>query len=374
MINLEKNPSLGQKYNLTSGYEAVFEIGDRYKVVSLQEIFEGTAFSAEAAYTSAIQYTLNDNPPIVYYIEGHKEAKLDSEVKYLKSQIERDGYIIKTLNIAFEGRIPDDASMIISIGAKSEFSKSETDIIERYLENGGKAIILTSAYNTQFAMEEMNNLLQKYNIYVKNDIAIEPERNFVGTKNIAIPIYETSSEISKKLSEQSEFYMSMPDTRSIDILTNNDTISTTPILTTTFESWGETDFEQYSSKEIKKDEFDNIGPLNLAVYSSKIIEEGKEMQLVVIGGDIFVYDTLLSGTRTIANIEFISNAMTKLNPQKNMVTIKSKPLDIKQIILPYNKQKTIFFATVIVIPFVVLTIGLIVWIRRKNLWQDTLNY
>lgn len=366
IVNLEKNPSLAEKYNLTSGYEVVFETGDRYRVVTLMEMFEGTSFNGESAYASAINYVMNENPPVVYYIQGHKEALLESQITYLKSQIEREGYVLKTLNIALEGRIPDDASMVIDIGAKTEFSLKEIDILKGYLDNGGKAIILACAFSNETTNDELNKLFGAYNISIRNDISIEPKRNFIGAQNIVIPIYE-SNPISDKLAQQKEFYMAIPDARSIASAGNSEDINIVSLLTTTYESWGETNFEQYLNKNIIKDDVDTKGPLVLASYVTKRVSGNKDMELVVIGNDLFVYDSLLSSTKSTANVEFFINSMTKLSPEENPITIKSKPLDIKQITLPFNKQKVVFFGVVVAVPLIILFFGLIVWLRRRNL-------
>lgn len=366
IVDIEKNPSIARKYNVNFAYDVAFECDGRTKVISYVDTYDGTSFNGEQAYTSAIIYVMNENPSVVYFIQGHKEVNIDRDMQYLKRQIERQGYVIKTLNIALEGKIPDDASMIIDVGAKSEFAQKEIDVLKQYLDNGGKAIFLTPSFNEDATINSLNKMFNSYGININDDIVIDSSRNFLGIKNLIIPIYK-SHEIVNKLNEQNQYYMVIPDPRSISVSKNINNINVVSLLETSPNSWGETNITQYENNQVKLDNTDNKGPLTLAVYATKTVPKNKQMELVVLGNYMFVLDAVYDNTRSGANIDFILNSMGVLSPKQQLVTIKPKPLDIKYIILPSNERKILFFTLVLLIPAAVLLTGLIVWLRRRHL-------
>lgn len=363
-IDIEKNPAVAKKYGVSSAYEVVFEIEGRTKIVALMDTFEGEAFNGEKAYTSAIMTVMNEKPPVVYFIQGHKEANINKDITYLKKEIERGGYVIKTINLAAEEKIPDDASMLIDIGAKTEFIDKEISMLKGYLGAGGKAIFLMSSIYDEPKNAGLNDMFKTYGIQVNNDIVIEP-KIFINDPHNILPTFG-SNEIVNKMNEQ-QSYMILPAARSITILPNVKDITVDSLLNSTPDSWGETSIEQDKSQKSKFDPNDKKGPLSVAVYASKGIDQNKKMQLVVLGNELVILDEFIQSTRIGTGLDFVVNSMSALNTAVQTVTIGPKPLDVKTIVLPYNKQVVLFYSLVLGLPGLILLTGLIIWLRRRHL-------
>ena len=73
-------------------------------------------------------------------LEGHGEASLPSN---LQSSIEKENITTESLNLLTEGEIPEDCQCLILFGPTADISQNEADIIETYLEQGGKMMLVT---------------------------------------------------------------------------------------------------------------------------------------------------------------------------------------------------------------------------------------
>jgi len=361
IVDIEKNPALAKKYNATA-YDAVFDLGGKVKKISLMDMYNESQFSGEQAFTGAIINVLNENPSVVYLIQGHKEIGL-ADITILKKLIEQDGYIIKTVSILQNGKIPDDAEIVMDIGPKNEFNPKEIEILKSYLNLGGKGIFLMSSLYEDAKISNLNAMLRGFGVGVNNDIVEDPERS-ISSLSIVIPEYG-NNDIVNKLKEY-ELAMVMLTSRSINILPEVKDTQKQELLLSSSKAWGETSVDADKNQKQKLDSNEKKGPLALSVYVTKTISPDKQMSMVVAGNDIFVTDDIIrqsSGTEP----EFILNCIAQLNSKKESITIRPKPLDVKVFQLPYNKQIVLFYGLVVVIPCILFVMGIVVWLKRRHL-------
>lgn len=362
VINIEANPALVQQYFGTT-YDVVFDMNNRVKKVSLIDMYDGMNFNGEQAFTSSIMYLTNQNPTVVYYLQGHKEAVL-GDISALKKSIEQEGYEIKALNILQNGRIPDDAKIIIDIGAQTEFDIKEIAYLKTYLETGGKALFLMSSLYENGKINNLNSMFSNYGITVNNDIVEDTDQS-TGSSSIVIPSFG-DNEIVNKL-KQYNMLMLTPQTRSISISPNTKGAIVTQLLTSSSKSWGETSVNDDKNKKAVQNRNEKKGPLTIAAFATKKVDENSNMGLIIVGNDILATDNFLSQKGTWTEVDFVLNCLGSLSEKKDSITIRSKPIDVKQFTLPYNKQIILFLGLVIALPLAIFIAGIAVWVRRRYL-------
>lgn len=366
-LDLDKNPGLANKYGVTSIYEVVFELGDKTNTVAVWDQFDGANFNGEYAYTSAIVNLLNEKRPVVYFVQGHKEASLKTDLTVLSKRIELEGYEIKPLTISLEGKIPDDASMIIDVGAKTDFSPAELDIIKSYLDGGGRAaFFMASLFNEpEPQVASINGLFKNYGLQFNNDIAFDLTRGYPTTKDMVMPEYGTGDIVSK-LKEQEGYLMVIPDSRSITMTNGVNNINIDSLLKTSADSWGETNIDEYKNQRVKLDSADIKGPLTLAAYATKNTTTNEQMRLLVVGNDLIAMDKIFFSFNNRANLDFILDAMGVLSGNKQTVAISPKPMNISYMTIIPKEQINIAIFLIILLPMAVLVLGFIVWLRRRS--------
>jgi len=148
------------KFGLDVPNVVVFELDNRYKVVSVDDIAGFTkeltakgikeklaTFNGELMFSSAILDVSKDETPVVYYLTGHSEADFSDFHKtrgYSKiaSLIEQDNIEIRPLLLASAKVVPEDASCIIVAGPVQGFANFELKSLKAYLKNGGRIMFL----------------------------------------------------------------------------------------------------------------------------------------------------------------------------------------------------------------------------------------
>lgn len=134
--------------------------GDKNKVIDNNSLYETTVnyqtysnevtgFDGEGQITSAINYVTSDSMPVMYTLEGHDEATMSDT---LKDTIQKANIDIQSLNLLTMDSVPDDADILFIFAPAKDISEDEASKIISYLENGGKALIVSN-----YSSEEMPN-------------------------------------------------------------------------------------------------------------------------------------------------------------------------------------------------------------------------
>lgn len=130
--------------------------------------YDTTGFDGEGQLTSAISYVTSDNLPILYTLEGHSEVELSTA---MISSIEKENIEIKSLNLVTEESVPEDTDILMINGPQKDLSEEESQKIITYLENGGKAFIISN-YTTE-DIPNFNSILEDYGVQTEDGVIIE---------------------------------------------------------------------------------------------------------------------------------------------------------------------------------------------------------
>ncbi len=234
-----------------------------------------TGFDGEGQLTSAINYVISEDMPVLYTLTGHEELSMSESMKETiqKSNIEiRDlnllteetvpedtaclfifspktdiaaeeaekiiGYlenggkaIIVSLNLLTEETVPEDTACLFIFSPKTDIAAEEAEKIIGYLENGGKAIIVSDY--TDIEMPNFNSVLENYGVQPENGIVLEgDEEHYIAQNQYYLLPNIESNEITSNLSSKSKYILTAlsPSIKSLENV--RDTIKIDSILTT----------------------------------------------------------------------------------------------------------------------------------------------
>ena len=149
-----------------------------------------------------------------------------------------------------------------------------------------------------------------------------------------------------------------PLARSLKAETKGD-ITTTEILKTSAQSFGETDLK---GNEAKFDEGkDTKGPLSLGVTATKKIGE-KEARLIVIGDSDFASNAY---SRSLGNADFFVNSINWLAQEEDLISIRPKGPTNRNVELSATAQNIFFWLSVVLMPLAMIISGIVVWRKRR---------
>ena len=375
----QKDPAVNPKFvsqytsDGVSNNSVIVVCGDKNKVIDNNSLYETTVnyqtysnevtgFDGEGQITSAINYVTSDSMPVMYTLEGHDEATISDT---LKDTIQKANIDIQSLNLLTMDSVPDDADILFIFAPAKDISEDEASKIISYLENGGKALIVSN-----YSSEEMPNfasVLENYGVKTADGIVLEGDTNHYISQNPSylLPNIE-SNDITSSLSSGSR-YILMPLAQGIVKSDNyRDSLEITDILTTSDGSYSKVNVEDMQTMEKESDDID--GPFAVGVSITENLDDEKETQIVYYSSEALFNDqmnTMVSG----ANYELISasvNWMCESEEDSNTISIASKSYDTSTLTIPAADASFWSIFVTAVVPVVILVIGGGIWMKRRK--------
>lgn len=339
-----------------------------------------TAYDAEGQIDSAIAYVQSDQKFTVYQVEGHKEACDDQNnfgtMNNLTEVITKHNCEIKKVNLAAKKEIStDECAMILLLGPKKDYTKSDAKKIIDYLEIGGKAIVgFENGETVDTDKPNFNSILEKYNVKVQNGSVAENDTNNYAAQGG--PFY-TFAKGQDLYAEGTSGYVFAPFSIGLNKNNkNNEDIVYTALATTSKSAVLKVN--PTNAKTPTKESGDVSGPFDLAISLSKNVAATKASTNTetaeTLKADILAFasvyslsdnfDELSSG----ANTEIVNNAMNDyIDTDIETVAISQKSLQAPALTVSMNSAIIVGAIIVIIIPLAFLVFGIVIWaVRRKR--------
>lgn len=374
----QKDPAVSPKFasqytsDNISNNSIIVVCGDKSKVVDYSSMYETsinyqtysqevTGFDGEGQLTSAINYVVSDNMPVLYNLEGHDESSMSET---MKETIEKANIEIKSLNLLSEEAVPDDAECLFIFAPATDLTKEEADKIISYLENGGKALIVSNY--TDEDMPNFESVLENYGVQPVDGIVLEGNTDNYVSQNpyYLLPNIE-SGEITSELSSQSR-YVLVPLAQGIKKTDNiRDTLNISSILTTSDSAYSKTNLKDMDTME--KEDGDIDGPFDLAVSITEKVGDDKETQIAYFASASIFNDSInsmVSGT----NYELLSASLAWMcsTDDSNQISIPSKSYDTTTLTVPTADINFWSIFVTGVLPVCILLIGFGIWMKRRK--------
>ncbi len=348
-------PTLAQSFELNS-YGLVFVSGDRHYQSAIVD---------EQTLTSGLVRVTSQTNQVVYFITGHGERNIDDATpegySAIKQALEREHYGVQPLNLAaVTTTVPADAAVLVLAGPSQALFASEIQLLQTWLAGGGKLLVMVDPLQPAPLLE----ILQEYGLAFNNDFAVDVANSAVTlapqglAQQLTTPLLSQYPfhEITHELNGYQSFF---PFARSVTITSSTIlSVSIVPLLTTSANSWAETDL---TSTPFKYNEgADRPGPINLG---AAVEDSASGMRLVVIGNSSFAANQSISSQS--ANLDLFVNAVNWLAEEEELISIRPKAPADRHIFLTPMQTNLTLLTTLIVMPLSVLAAGIVVWWRRR---------
>lgn len=389
-IDPQESPDQAAKYGITFLQTVVFESEKGRRLVSPEEIMQFstdaqgnqqiTGVEAEHAFTSAIMEVTGAVQKKLYFITGHGEAGIDSNLSAAAKYLRDNLYKVESLDLLVNKEIPADATGIVIAGPQNEFNIEELAIVQSYLIRGGWVMIMLNPNPTT----DMKALLFSWGLMLDDGTVIEPSSNYQG--NVDKPIvprlrnYFGMTSIyfpgATALMPQPGWNPQPISGESQDApiqvawISDNSSVAMLSLARTSTESWLEKKFE-IGTKPTLDETTEIKGPLELAlriIVTPRLDANGKEIgttpttRLVVIGDSDFATDQhFLDGN----NGDFFLNSVEALTLGKELVSIERRVLPFRRLLVSKDVATFITFSSIGLVPVLVLAIGVVMWWRRR---------
>lgn len=371
-IDPELNPTFTQTYDVTDLEDnSLIVVSDlRYKVVNASDIYEytydtsyyttGTYSSAdydgEGEITSAIDYVITDELPILYTLYGNGEMELSTTIT---DAIKKENFEISELSLIETGEIPEDCDVLAIIAPTNDLSQEEANKIISYLQAGGCAFIVSSYTGTE--MPNFNAVLEAYGMQVVDGFVVEGDSNYYYSNQLYLLPEIESHDVTDPINTQ-QLYIMAPYSQGITNLDSvRSTLNFTDLLTTTDDSYSLADYGESGS--ITKSENDIDGPFSICKAVTEEVEGGTS-KVVLLTSYYVLTDEVTQYTP--ANISLLTNTLNWMCEHESKISIDAKSLDVEYNTISDAAANTWTAITTVIIPVAIIIIGLTVWIRRKK--------
>ena len=368
-IDVVKNPSyLQNNYpneNLNTNSIIVKCLNNnKYKVISINDIFDIsynyygnsgiTASKAEQELTAALVYVTSESQTAISIIKGYGEQDYSAFSELLK----KNNYDVSECSILTDS-IPDKAKAILIFAPERDLDKVGMEKIEKFLNLGEKNLIFVANPKLN-SCPNIDTLLSKYDVKLGSGLIFETDNKKLTT---SMTLFEAVNDyVETKYTENlksKDIPVVVPACRPIEILNSSENVKTLLQYSETsgivpMNASRDFDFNAHIS-----------GPIPSCVVSNKKLSD-KESNLLLLGSYVALTEDYLAAT-SLNNSLYFTNAINILSDKENDgLIIESKSLESSELGISASQANFIGFIFTIFLPLLILAIGIIVFVKRKN--------
>ena len=352
--DLEDNSLIvvGEKRNKVIPYADMFESTVNYQTYQ----YETTGFDGEGQVTSAISYVTTDSLPIMYTITGHEEGDMTED---MKSAIEKENIEMKDLNLLTEESVPDDADCVMLFSPQNDLSEEEADKLITYMENGGKAVIITSYLNKE--MPNLQKVLNNYGIGTMVGVVLEADGQHYISGNPTYLVPNIGSSYALGDLSKANSYVLMPVAQAVEKLEDKrDTVTIESLLTTSDSAYVKTNV----NGTLEKEDGDAEGPFDVGVAVTESVDNGETKLIYLTSANLFSQqvDAMVSGN----NVKLLANSVSWMCDQEQSVSIPSKSTQISYLTVTAASARMWGMVTIGLLPVLCLVLGGGIWFKRRK--------
>jgi gliding motility-associatede transport system auxiliary component len=374
-IDPEKKPSAAKQNNVDRIPTIVFNYKGRSERVNAD---------GEQDLTNAIIKVVSGQQRKVYFTQGHGEKDTASSERdgynIIATALGRENYTVDKLTIAQQGSVPDDASVVVVAGPKTDFFAPEMEALKKYLDKQGK-LLLELDPPDKLDSPPLTNLIalaHDWGIQAGNNVVVDVSGmgRMIGT-DASVPVVAPpypSHAIAQRLSLLTAFPLAREASPVAGGVNGHVAQS---FIETSARSWAETDLKSLMTTgavSLDESKGDKKGPVPLGSAVSAAAAPATppkpgeaeppkpETRVAVIGDSDFA----ANGTLGVpGNRDLFMNTIGWLSQQDSLISIRPKDADDRRITLTATQESNIFWLSLLIIPGFVFGAGVMTWFKRR---------
>ncbi len=383
--DIARTRDLAHEYDVTAEDVIVFSCGGRRKYVEIHDLAKyevelteaGVArrmigFTGEQAFSSAILSVTQERTPIIYFLGGHGERRIDDFSRQggysaIARTIRRDNMEVRSLQLAEAGGIPEDCAALIVAGPDKKLSEIEVSRIDDYLKNrhGRLMLLLDPSVDAGLA-----TLMDEWGVGLGSGVAAGltlSGRELVIAQYGDHPITRSFENVTTM------FYMPRPVVPTAPVRDGRlsqkeeDRARVSVLAATGDEGWIEHDLSQDPPRF--DEGTDSRGPVSVALAVEKgpvgVDVKIQPTRLVVVGDSYFVSNAAMrSGVG--GNASFFLSALNWLIERESLLTVAPRPPAELRLEMNDQQWTHAFLLTVVMGPSAIVLLGICVWLKRRR--------
>jgi ABC-type uncharacterized transport system involved in gliding motility auxiliary subunit len=359
-IDPDKNPQAAKEAGIRNPGTAVVQIGPRK---------EEAKSMTEEGITGAFIRDLKNTTRTVCFVEGSGEHRLDDSdregLSRFKDLLSKDNYETKSIDLLQKAEVPGDCTTLVVAGPTRNYVQPEVDAIKKYVEDGGRALVLMDAplkmRRSEIADNEaLASVLQNWGVTLNKDLILDlnPLGQIVGLgPQVALVTSYGSQAI---VSDMKGTATGFPLSRSIEI---KSTVKTTvdKLFDSSSTSLATTNLN--SSSVNVNDPKNKKGPLMIAAAGTyNTGKENSQGRFVVVGSSSWLANGFINFN---GNNDLALNAINWLSSDEDLISIRPKEQEDRRITMTGAQLSWVRAVSQFLLPAIVVIAGIGVWLKRR---------
>ena len=358
-IDVEKRPQEARAAGVTKLGTSFVQIGTKK---------EEAKSVNETEITGAIIRDLKTTTRTVCFVSGSGEHQIDDTqpngFSRLKDILAKDQYASKSISLLEKAEIPADCTVVVIGGPQSEYVQPAVDAIKKYVEQGGRAMILLDA-PLKFGRPTSDNtaltdLLQSWGVSMDKNLLLDMspvgQLMGLGPEIALVSTYDTHPIVDEMKGTATGF----PLSRSLTVKSTDKTTvqklfesSATSLATTKLDSPNVNPSDPNNKK----------GPLTIgAAGSYKTGKENSEGRFVVVGSSAWPANSFITFN---GNGDLALNALNWLSSDEDLISIRPKEQENRNVTMTRAQFNWVRLSSQFLLPGALLLAGVSVWWRRR---------
>lgn len=355
MIDPETELELVRQYGVMVARTIIVEVGDRNTAILQPE---------ESALINAVFRLVKGQRPVIGYLQGHGEHRLDSTEMAGYASMEMvlidQGYDIRPLNLSETGGVPDACDVVIVAGPRTEPLALETEALDRHLAKGKAVLTLFDPPTPVGWVQWMEN----YRIELTGDVIITSTGQGKVSRMVEVVDGYGSHEIASPLQGVRTLF---PFAQYLKVIEDDGSgIKGALLLVSNEVSWAETDpGTRFSGNPGFDKNVDTPGPLTLSLVleTSSAVEGTKPGRMIVVGNSEFMNNSMINRD---GNRDFMLNIVGWLAREEGLIELRGRDPLSQPVILTENQKNLIQWGSVVLWPLFVVSLAVGVMVRHRR--------
>ena len=359
-VDPDKKPDIARAAGVKSYGTAVVQIGTRK---------EEAKSLTEEGITGAFIRDLKSTTRTICFVEGSGEHAIEdsdrSGYSRFKELLATETYETKSINLLTKAEVPAECTAVVVAGPDADYPQPEADAIQKYVENGGRALFLLDPPLKMGRAEIADNeALTK----VLGNWGVTPAKNLILDNNPIGQLVGLGPQVALVTSYDSHAIVNdmkrrvtgFPLARSLDTK-NGDKTTVEKLFSSSDTSIATT---KLNSPKIDPDDPKNTrGPMTIAAAGTyNTGKENSQGRFVVVGSSSWAANSFIgfNGNRDLA-----LNTINWLASDEDLISIRPKDQEDRRITLTQAQFRLLRITSQVLLPLLVIIAGVSVWWHRR---------
>jgi gliding motility-associatede transport system auxiliary component len=357
-IDPDKKPLVAQQAGFKNLNTAIVQIGGNKNEAKS---------NSEEDITGAMIRDLKNTTRTVCFVSGSGEHRIDDPQRggysRFKDLLAKDSYEAKTISLLEKPEVSSDCTVLVLGGPTADYQQPEVDAIKKYVEDGGRALILLDP-PLKFGRpvvadnDALNAVLTDWGVTAEKDVILDPVGQAVGLgpQVVLVTGYDSHAIVNEMKGTATVF----PLSRSL-VLKDGPKSTVEKLFESSKSSVAGTKLD--SPEVDPRDPKNKQGPMTIAVAGSyRTGKDNSQGRFVVIGSSYWATNSFVT---QIGNPDFALNTINWLSSDEDLISIRPKEAEDRKLTMNKSQVNWVGFTSLLLIPLLVVGTGLSVWWRRR---------